>query len=104
MTAEILRPKFGGRPSNKPITTQHDGDTPVCRHEYVAIHRNARRVVCRLKKCGIELDPFDVLLSLAHEWDNVTWAEYQRNQLAREIEDLKRQRRNLKAQIRRATK
>lgn len=79
--------------------------TRVCRHLRVKLDERTRKVLCA--ECDAERDPFDALLVLADNLDRYKhWrARYKRERTAAaaELEDLKRQVRNAKAQLRRAT-
>lgn len=70
----------------------------------VELDDTARRVYC--SDCGDEVDPFSALQMLAADFDR--WrsardtAKREAQRVAEELASLKRQRSNLKAQIRRA--
>jgi hypothetical protein len=78
----------------------------ACRHNRVWLDIDYRTVSC--KRCGAVVDPYDHLLKLAAEWSNfagwVRRAKYDRRELKAELEELKRQRRNLRAQVKRCKK
>lgn len=74
----------------------------ACHHERSRVDKQARRVFCR--DCGVDLDPIDVLAKCARLTDQWTWLHANKRELVRDIEDLKRQRDNLRASVRRAAK
>jgi hypothetical protein len=75
-----------------------------CQHRRTTVDEVTRSVECR--DCGATLDATEILLEWAREWNkrwaNATTLLRERDRLKKEIEDLKRQRRNIKAQIARA--
>lgn len=84
-----------------PLVTKHD----VCAHFYKEIDELGR-VTCR--DCQREIDPKQALLEMARRWSDVE-SQVSRLNRARvklfdEVADLKRQRRNLTAQVRRTAK
>jgi hypothetical protein len=78
----------------------------ACRHQSLTVDPKKRTVEC--KRCGAVVDPFDALLTVAADWDGyamwVRAAKRDRELLLKEVDELKRQRRNLRAQVRRADK
>jgi len=93
----ILRPQFG---EAKLVVDRKDD--PICLHQYVAIKRNAEIVVCRV--CRREVDPFDVLLDMATDWERVTHWERELERLAEREAELKREEANTKSRLRAAHK
>ena len=72
-----------------------------CKHTRQTIDEELRTVGCR--DCDEQLDPVQVLVHWARDWDNVD-RTLRRNQretrlLNQEIEELKRQKKNLAAQV-----
>jgi hypothetical protein len=80
-----------------PLSTDHSGH---CSHASKRLLLGLRRIVCR--SCGAQLDPIEVIRGISREWDRYAWMLGQRAGLLREIEALKIEVRNLKAQKRRA--
>lgn len=75
-----------------------------CRHSHLEVDASIRKVFC--VDCEEEVDPIDALNTLAYECDRYV---HSRDRLEREakqasvtLEDLKRQVRNAKAQLRRS--
>lgn len=77
-----------------------------CNHGKTIVDEVLRRINC--KDCNETLDPIEVLLEFAHDrerrWHARLAAVHELDRLHKEIEELKRVRRNLKAQVRRASK
>lgn len=88
-----------------------DSDAPVltgkrppwCQHKLTELNTESRRVFCR--QCGREVDTFEAFLGFAREYEHwLTARNHMQKEAERvrvELEDLKRQVRNLKAQKRR---
>lgn len=88
-----------------PVRTRKAKRAPFCRHLQVELDHNVRRVFCA--DCKAEVPAFDALHMLAHEFER--WTDH-RDRAEREaraaqttLDDLKRQVRNAKAQLRRAS-
>lgn len=73
---------------------------PLCLHSGSYIDVRARAVSCQ--KCGVQLDPFEVLDKIAREADWVLALRRERHDLATEVDALKVEVRKLKAQKKRA--
>ncbi len=80
------------------IQTRHE---QKCKHVRQGIDEELRTVDCR--DCGATLDPVQVLVHWARDWDNVERrlqrSKRETRQLSQEIEELKRQKKNLAAQV-----
>lgn len=74
-----------------------------CEHSHVVLDVDNRSVECRT--CGAVVDAFDALLNISGDWERVaSWvkrAREEKRELIESIDDLKRQRRNLDAQVQR---
>lgn len=74
-----------------------------CRHKRFFIDPETRDVNC--KACEAIVDPFDALSTIARDWDNAYhWLEQargERRHLLDDIDKLKRERKNLRAQVNR---
>ena len=92
----IIRPEFG----DPPMTV--DRMEPVCLHKYIVVRPRSRTVWCR--SCKSEIDPFDVVEDMAHNWEHATWREREMRELANRVEQLKTEEANTKARIRNARK
>jgi hypothetical protein len=72
-----------------------------CVHRFFAVDERALVVWCR--DCGETVDPVRVLLDIARTWTNSSWAARQARheveRIGKEVDDLKRERKNLRAQI-----
>lgn len=72
-----------------------------CRCSYVTVDEARREVLCR--ECGRKIDPFDFLFDQAKKQANaLAWVKKlykDQASIQKDIEELKRQRRNLKAQV-----
>ncbi len=90
-------PPEAGPYSPLPLTTDH---SQHCSHEQSRVHPSLRKIIC--SKCSADLDPVDVVLKLARNWDRHAWARDEHTKLRREIDEMKTELRNLKAQKRRA--
>lgn len=102
------------RPSLTLVPGNPNVDPPVtirerpgyCLHTHVELDGPARRVHCR--ECGAEVDAFDFLITLARDFERWSYsrdaARREAEYYGREVEELKRQRRNLRAQVRRASR
>jgi len=102
-----LRIIDGGGDGDPPVSTRaRDPDKRYCRHRSAELDTTARRVYCRA--CGDELDAFEYLLDLARNWERydrtVKDAKARAKSATKELDDLRRQVRNAKAQRRRATR
>lgn len=77
-----------------------------CSHKQTYVDEYQRIVTCQ--KCDAKLDPFEVLLSLAHEYTRYheTIEKYEKiiKELEEKYKELLRQERNAKARIRRLNK
>jgi len=92
----IVRPVFG----DPPMTV--DRLEPICLHKFIVVRPRERTVWCRT--CKQEIDPFEVVLDMAHNWEHATWREREMQELAARTEQLKTEEANLKARIRNARK
>ena len=76
-----------------------------CHHQRIILDVESRLIKCN--QCGLVMDGFTWILSRAQEQRatefEVEWLTKDRNRLRTEIEDLKRQKNNLKGQIKRMT-
>lgn len=72
-----------------------------CPHLRTEIHEDSRKLVCR--DCEHELDPFDMLLGLARHEKSLDWAKAELKEVRAEIEDAKRDLKNLKSRVKRAS-
>lgn len=74
-----------------------------CRHLRTELEETSRRVYCA--DCEEELDAFDVLVTLAHEFERYESARDEAKRLAKQarkgLDELLRQERNAKARLRR---
>lgn len=81
-------------------------DYRACKHYRILVDSRHRVVTC--EDCEKEVDPYYWLNMVGDIWNNNYWASEawrsERKRLVEEVEDLKRKRRNLKAQIRRLEK
>lgn len=93
---KIVRPNFGD-----PKMTV-DRTEPYCSHKFIAVRARSRTVWCRM--CKREIDPFDVVLDVAGDWDMATWREREMRELADRVEQLKTEETNTKSRIRTARK
>lgn len=93
---KIDRPNFG----DKPMTI--DRREPICMHKFVTVRRHSRTVWCRV--CKQEIDPFEVVIDMAGDWDMATWREEERAKLEASVAELKREETQVKARIRNARK
>lgn len=77
-----------------------------CNHSESTIDEQRRLMVCN--KCNQHIEPFDFIMMIASDdiriRDSIKALRAECNQVREEVEELKRQRRNLKAQINRANK
>lgn len=103
----VVRPDFTGKKSRRhlpdrkaPLVIDHEG--AHCGHEFLALVRLARVVVCRNPKCNQQLDAFEVLVRLARRWDTATWLETEIGERKARVEFLKAEEKKLKARIRRS--
>ena len=75
-----------------------------CRHDTVRLDPSARTVEC--SRCDATLDAFGHLLKLGAEWSSyASWVRHnasKRDDLLREIEQLKHERTKLKSEVRRS--
>ncbi len=62
-------------------------------HKQVEVDEDARRIFC--KKCGVEIDPFSFILTLAYEERQYFWSfehlRRERDKLQQELDKLKNQ-------------
>lgn len=93
---KIVRPVFG----DKPMTI--DRREPICMHKFVTVRMRSRTVWCRV--CKQEIDPFEVVLDMAGDWDMATWREEERAKLEASVAELRTEETNTKARIRNARK
>lgn len=104
--ADIIRPDFTTKrdPREHQLIrrARHNEDGHLCSHKYVYINENRRTVMCRDKRRHAELDPFEVLASVARHWDAATYQERHVEAARKTVESLKREERRIKDQIRRA--
>lgn len=80
------------------------GGKPYCRHRGAFVDISAREVTCQ--QCDADLDPIEVLNQLAHEEMTLIWSREELVKLGKERDELKRDElkreiANLKAQKRR---
>lgn len=77
---------------------------PFCPHKSTTLDTEARRLYCR--SCGREVDPFDFLVKLAHDFERHLEArdaaKRDADRAYRELEEVKRELGNAKARRRRA--
>lgn len=77
-----------------------------CRCSQVFVIEKTRMLECQ--KCGKVIEPFDFLYEQAKKQQNkvfsIEHARHELKQLTKEVEELKRKKRNLKASINRANK
>lgn len=93
---DVHRPTFG----SPRIVSVHSHKQRTCTHTHVFVIKNRHVVVCR--SCGDQVDPFDVLLQLTHEWGWATHWQQKREDDAKEVERLKAEEQRIKARIRNA--
>lgn len=78
----------------------------VCWHRCPEVNAEQRTVTC--PNCGASLDPLTVLVSLARNRESLIFKEkHQRNEINRlqaRVEELKREERNVKARLERASR
>jgi hypothetical protein len=104
--AEIVELPTGytGAPDDVPVR-RHRPELAHCLHRLTRLDVDAHRVYCR--DCDAEVDPFGVLVQLAgavERWENARdRAHADAKHAAAELAEIKRQLRNAKAQLRRAT-
>ena len=94
---EVIRPKFG----DKPVAIDRTSGPLPCKHTYVTVYKRLGRVVCR--SCEEDVDPFDVLASLAMSWEACTYGQAEVDKLNDRVLALKAEERRLKGRLRRAT-
>jgi len=86
----------------KPVRSKYTG----CKHTHITVVEDKRHLVCQ--GCNRVLDPFDYLMDAANNQQRIIWniehGKHELEQLQNELDDLKRQKRNLKASIRRLNK
>ena len=96
----------GGASDGRPPVTRSRSREHFCAHLHAVTHPERRKVTC--DDCGAELDPFDFLEKLAHGIDRWTSARDMARREARqaqaELAEVKRELRNAKARLRRATR
>jgi hypothetical protein len=77
----------------------------LCEHVLV-VNEHSQSISC--ENCGKAMEPFEALAYMAADWDRfaqqLQWLERRKSELSGELEDLKRQIRNAKAQLQRATR
>ncbi len=93
---KIIRPNFGD-----PKMTV-DRLEKYCSHKFITVRPRSRTVLCRM--CKQKIDPFDVVLDMASDWDMATWREREMRELGERVEQLKTEEANTKARIRSARK
>lgn len=75
-----------------------------CAHRTVLVSESSRMLEC--KRCGEQIDPIWQIARWAAQWERVeAWrdsASKERERLAAEVAELKRERNNLKRQVKRA--
>lgn len=80
-----------------------DISTRACRHKQTAIDEVRKVVEC--KHCGQVFEPFEFIMMWATKETNlaynITALAHERQELAKAVEDLKRQKRNLQQQVKR---
>ena len=79
--------------------------TGFCRCARVFVVEQTRMLECQ--DCGKVIDPFDFMMQEAKKQNShvyqISHLKHEKEKLIDEVEDLKRQRRNLKAQVKRAS-
>lgn len=93
---KILRPQFG----DAKLVVDHT--ERFCAHEYLTLRPRSETVICRV--CDADIDPFDVLLRMARDWQCVTYRRQELDKLDAQIAELKREETNVKARLRSAHK
>ncbi|MDD5542820.1 MAG: hypothetical protein PHX83_06565 [Acidobacteriia bacterium] len=95
---EVKRWNVNGEPM---LTIHRNPDHPYCFHNSgVSVDDNARTVECR--KCGVRLDPIDVLMKFARGEMRFVDVREQRKALEKQIAQLKEEERRVKARLKRA--
>lgn len=78
----------------------------ICRHTSIIVDQDRRLLEC--KTCGRMIEPFDYLYGYATKQQNIVWglnnAQSELKRLKLEIDELKRQKRNLNSRVSRAKK
>jgi hypothetical protein len=84
----------------KPTITKRE-TKGYCQHPRVEVDCTAQRLYCRA--CELELSPIKFVIRLATDWDRYYWSakqsQVEADRLRIDITDLKRERKNLKAQV-----
>lgn len=93
---KIVRPNFGDPKMTVDRTEKY------CSHKFIVVRARSRTVWCRM--CKQEIDPFDVVMDMASDWDRATWREREMRELSDKVEQLKTEEANTKARIRNARK
>lgn len=83
-----------------PIIRSRPGMVPLCAHREMELDSSARVVRC--STCSADLDPFEVLDTVAAEWDRLEWAVKSREVLDEQMDLLRDEERRLKARLRTA--
>jgi hypothetical protein len=100
-TKELLESIGLGAARYEPLPVRSKPHAGFCSHAQTLVDDVKRVVECQ--KCGAVLDPITVLAALAQRWDRHAWTREEHTKLLREIESMKNEVRNLKAQKRRAS-
>lgn len=91
--------------SDVPMLKVKRNKNGFCHHQFT-IHIETRTVTC--KKCGSLIDSFDAIVHISSRWEvyanDLKHRREEAIKLHDELKDLKRQKRNLKASIRRLQK
>lgn len=97
----VLYGDADARAAEAPIHPQER--RPFCAHRQIRLDNDAHRVFCR--NCDVEVEPFQVLQDLAHDWsrweDARGMAEREAKAARARLDDLLREERNAKARKRR---
>lgn len=110
MTSEAAKlvalPTGDERESRPAIRRQRDRKRVTCRHRTLLVDEDRERVTC--EDCNLEVGPMQALGILSRDFDYQQWAvddlRKEHARLLKEVEELKREERNVKARLRRARK
>ena len=75
----------------------------ICRHLRSEIDQYTRMITC--KNCGITIEPYDWIMTIGKQWETLNTKKadlaYANKQASKELDELRRQIKNAKAQLRR---
>ena len=93
----VVKPEFG----KMSLGIKNPG-FDYCRHSYVDVCKETREVICR--KCGISLDPIEVIYRYAWNEESFKWSKNYLDILEDKISKLIFKEKRIKARIRRSRK